>query len=138
MSTKLEALKKRHAELQKQIQEESQAFFKEESKAIFDKFPEVKEFSWQQYTVYFNDGDTCSFHVRDYTARINGEEEYNGEYDNAGESKAKAEKFDEAMEAVKELINSIEEDTMLTMFGDHAQVIVRRDGIEIEEYADHD
>jgi hypothetical protein len=38
---------------------------------------------------------------------------------------------------VRTFINSIPNDTMLQMFGDHARVVVTRGGIEIEEY-NHD
>lgn len=32
-------------------------------KAIFDQYPDLEEFSWDQYAPYFNDGDPCEFSV---------------------------------------------------------------------------
>lgn len=127
--TKLETLKIKHAELQAQIVEESKAFFKEESAALFAKYPAMESFAWRQYTPYWNDGEECTFSVHS-DGEINGADSY--------ENKKTEAKIPEAAYGdIRKHIDAIDSDTMKTMFGDHVKVICKRDGIEIEEYS-HD
>ncbi len=125
--TKLEALKEKHAELRKQIVEESKAFFKEESRVLFDKYPAMESFSWRQYTPHFNDGDACVFNVYS-DAEINGVDEYDDDEKKLPEK---------TYHAVSKFVDAIDSDTMKEMFGDHVKVIATRDGVTIEEY-EHD
>jgi len=37
----------------------SKEVFNDWCKEIFEKHPKVESFGWNQYTPYFNDGDTC-------------------------------------------------------------------------------
>lgn len=37
--------------------------FKEIFKEFFENYPEIQAVGWNQYTPYFNDGDTCEFSV---------------------------------------------------------------------------
>lgn len=51
--------------------------FKDIFKTFFRDFPEIIAVGWNQYTPYFNDGDTCVFGVHDFyfmSANENGEE----------------------------------------------------------------
>ena len=41
------------------------------------------------------------------------------------------------LEDISSLLDNIDEDTLERMFGDHAKVVVTKDGIEVEHY-DHD
>ena len=127
--TKLEELKKRHAELREQITEESKAAFKEMSAGIFAEFPAVERFSWTQYTPYFNDGDECTFSVNS-DPKINDVDCYDSDEDKKGIP-------DGAFKSVRKLIESIDEPAMKEMFGDHCKVIVTREGVTVEEYS-HD
>lgn len=123
--TKLDELKKKHAELKGQIREESKAFFKESSVKIFEKYPQIKSFAWRQYTPHFNDGDECVFSVHG-DAEINGMDVYEREEESDVPEKAYVE--------CENLINSIDSDTMKEMFGDHCKVVVTPKEIEVEEY----
>ena len=64
---KIEALKAKVAELNKQVREESQRLLNEGFAEIFEKYPKLLSFSWNQYTPYFNDGDECTFRVNVYS-----------------------------------------------------------------------
>ncbi len=92
---------------------------------VFRDFPDIKNFSWTQYTPYFNDGEPCNFSVHTYNIEIN--ENWNLE-----------DKYSKAVSLIENALTTIDEDTMMRLFGDHVKVTVHWDGnIEINEYA-HD
>lgn len=121
----------------------------------------ITEFGWSQYTPYFNDGDACTFSVHSLWVRTDADTDaelydldvdyghptlgkrpaaYNRET-NAREYGA-YEGPDEARHdrchALDKAIQSGEfDDVLLDAFGDHAQVTVRRDGIQVDSY-EHD
>jgi hypothetical protein len=102
---------------------------KRQAAELFEKFPDLESFAWTQYTDYFNDGDTCRFHVHSdmYYLDINGERGEGAAYD------------DPRAEAIGELLDSMDADDMEAAFGDHVKVTIRRSGeTEIEEYTEHD
>lgn len=127
---------------------------------IFEDNPELRWFSWVQYTPYFNDGESCVFSVIDSIRYqwggnpddleeidyydfpeiskwdipyIRGEKEssWRSEIDPTEVLAA------DALEPVINLLSAIDDDIFLEVFGDHAMVIVTKDGIDIEEY-EHD
>lgn len=133
--------------------------------AVLDD-PTIVEFGWRQYTPYFNDGDTCTFSAHGLWVRTNADEpeEYardldfyghptlgqmtGGEWvdnpDGPGRKKVgeQYEGPDEARylrcRALYQAVDHSEfDDVLLDAFGDHAEVTVRRDGIEVEFY-EHD
>lgn len=134
--------------------------FKDMFIPFLEKYPEIKRLSWTQYTPYFNDGEPCVFSVGDLFGFLDIEDEcdYEGSlpiYDwYFNEEKDYQKKFMDQMremfgsvEKVKELsndfkslqkaFNKIPEDIMEQIFGDHAKIIVTKDGLDVEEY-DHD
>lgn len=84
----------------------------------FEKFPELKSFSWTQYTPYFNDGDSCVFGVGEVD-EVNEESIY--ECDEDGWQS-------EVAAAVNALINNVDQDIMEQQYGDHVRVIVKKRG----------
>jgi hypothetical protein len=122
----LQELKSRHAELKKQIVDESKEFFARESRKFFDKYADLTEFSWHQYTPYWNDGSECTFSVNS-DPTINGHEKYDND----------AFQPEAAYNEISNLLREIGAPTLKEMFGDHAEIIVRRDGVTVEEYS-HD
>lgn len=60
---KYKQFKKTYEDARKALSKQAGQAFKEMAKEIFDKYPNMESFSWQEYTDYFNDGDTCHFHV---------------------------------------------------------------------------
>lgn len=49
--------------------------FEEATKHLFNQFPELKKFSWTQYTPYWNDGDECLFGCNIDYAIVNEDED---------------------------------------------------------------
>lgn len=144
--------------LQKHMIEEGGNLFKQATAEIFEAYPKLHTFSWTQYTPYFNDGDTCEFGVnaeyslgiytvpKDYSNETWQEERdlrYEGEYGSSWYRDYRKEqgrmteeeewKYDVGI-MLAGLINSIPEDTLKVLFGDHAEVFVSREGVEVEEY----
>jgi len=109
------------------------------------KFDEVEKVKWTQYTPYFNDGEPCVFSVGDIYVRSNKSTEEEGEEDEGFEyissyNKKVPDGFSaEAWAALNELSDALSgmHDVLEEAFGDHVQVFVTREGIEVEEY-EHD
>jgi len=115
----------------KELIAELQVQFGPMLKPLFEEYPEVNEISWQQYTPYFNDGDSCEFGVRNDDIYINGEDEWDMDEEDR-------KKFAPAKKAFEDLLTSIPEDFYKDLFGDHMTVIIKSDcTVETEEY-DHD
>lgn len=121
--------------------------FSDAAKALFEQHPEMQSFGWAQYTPYFNDGDPCEFSVhndRD-SISINGEDAYEIASDSGYSSGKRREKPAEelhplyaAQQAAHEFLGQFDESDYETMFGDHCEITVKRDGtIDVEEYS-HD
>ena len=123
----------------------------------FKEIPDLNLITWQQYTPYFNDGDTCEFSVNDPAfSNYTGDEEIM--YDELdidwdadenknvwlfgaevyGAASAQAEKLVSAgdRKTLKEfaaLICSGElSDVMLATFGDHVTVSLKRNGTKVD------
>lgn len=110
---------------------------------IIRTLPEIDTISWTQYTPYFNDGDTCTFH-RHEDLSLNGESVWDLPEDiythevNRKKEKRKANKLEIALEKLKDILNSIPEECYEDMFGDHCEVEITKDGkINVNEY-EHD
>ena len=81
IENKIRKLNNQVAKLQDEIAKESKKAFKQMTKDIFKKYPDLKSFAWNQYTPYFNDGEVCSFGAYIDYISINGSEEYECLYD---------------------------------------------------------
>lgn len=136
----LEALadsrEKLNAEAQQKIGNELCSFLK--------TYPEIDKLVWNQFTPYFNDGDTCEFSVNELRAHLantesddedEDEDEYYGDGwfaaddDNEGITVATRKALLELSEAFADA-----ETDLLAAFGDHVEVIVSKDGIDVEEF----
>ncbi len=131
--------------------------------AAFQNFFElatcVTKVVWRQYTPYFNDGDSCEFGVHepevfvksdDQSARyLNDEMEHwhtvspGSSYwtsDRVDESNAKLlERYGsrEAVDAFWEVWSNLPSDLLEAVFGDHVQITVTREDVQVESYS-HD
>ena len=81
LNNKMAELNAKMAAVRKQFQEEGQQLFGEAVKEIFEQYPILETVSFNGYVPYFNDGDTCVFHVNDYSLTVNGQSEDNYEGD---------------------------------------------------------
>lgn len=66
MSNKLKEMRKKMRNLKSQMAKETKTALKEAFKDFFKEHPVVESVIWDQYTPYFNDGDTCTFSVYDF------------------------------------------------------------------------
>ena len=121
------AAKKR--ELVEELRKQFPALFAE----VFNKSKCIESIGWTQYTPYFNDGEECVFSANTDWLNVNGEDYYDRD---------DIEGWDESEEAIikeiKTLLGNIPEDFLKELFGDHAQIIIKKSGeIVVTEY-DHD
>jgi hypothetical protein len=116
MSSKLEELK----QLKKEYQEKAKQVFNEEFATLAKSIPGAVQIIWEQYTPYFNDGDSCEFGVHEAVVLLNTSEysTYWGLYEQDLTPEQK-----DGLRKINRLICSSEmEDTMKDMFDDHVEV----------------
>ena len=156
------SIKKEMKRLRDEARSKVKNFFIKGMDMIFDTYPEVKSVSWTQYTPHFNDGEPCNFWCNVGDFGVNGYSDYSdeGEDENSidvfkdGEAWNYDWKRDEnnvsfkvyknpgarsvkIYEAISGFLNQLDSEDYMTMFGDHAEVIVRKGEITVEEY-EHD
>ena len=139
--TALEGIRKNYEEYKQKFIIEAKEKLSESFKEVFEKYPEIESIKWQQYTPYFNDGDECIFRVCDTTVTVAGKEI-------EGYISKWAMEYDKELEdflylnSVLTLINKTVasgsfEDVLKEMFGEHSEITVTKEGIQVEEY-DHE
>jgi hypothetical protein len=157
----LTALRTRVEELNKQIREESQSLLNLEFTKVFEKYPKLLNFSWSQYTPYFNDGEECIFHVNtdslipDFTDESAEDHDYeyakkdseyvtiNGKWQSRELEVSDEKKLNnEAFDNLYEIVSAIDDQTMKVIYGDHVRVTISKtEGgllkVETKDYA-HD
>lgn len=111
----------------------AQDAFKEQCALLFEEMPDLKSFSWSQYTPYFNDGDECVFSAHIDYPDINGEEYCEEKYCKTEEAKAIAKMGDK----VVDFLRNFGDEDYKDVFGDHVKVTVTREGMTVEGY-EHD
>jgi hypothetical protein len=113
--------------------------------------------NWTQYTPYFNDGDTCEFRFNSLRVKLKPEyikdkekyEEYEEGFEvtDLGYYAKEAniiktpfvniqEGLSEDLETLEDILNE-SEDELKDVFGDHAEIIVTPEKLEVTEY-DHE
>lgn len=141
------SIKQKFTDMKNKLKIEASKELAKQFKAIFKKYPDAQSFSFVAYTDYFNDGDECHFNVHEYYTGINGVEVgemYNGKFDRRGEDEVDQLVANNpwAMDFWKDswaVINDIPSDLIKDMFGDHIEVLIKRDGtISVESYTSHD
>ena len=158
---KLEELKQNQLQIyniKKEVLELSSNIFEDFYKHIFQKYTDLKSFSWSQYTPYFNDGDPTFFIVnRDYISVNEDYVEDSNWYSenlvtNWGTWNNDLKIYEGKVEEVNPNYNPVlrkvtleistflglfDDDFYLSKFGDHANIRVTKDGVDISDY-DHD
>lgn len=152
MIAALNAVGARRAELTKQLETEAVAILRPLLEGFLKDHPSIEALKWTQYTPYFNDGDECTFRVNELYVRIVGDGDDGGDYEdgylsvpNSTSTYFDRSEFCDAggTRETADILNDLEsalqsnEEACLAAFGDHVQIIVTRDGIEVEEYS-HD
>jgi hypothetical protein len=141
--------------LKEEMLEASNKIFTDLTKTIFEENPKVKSFGWNQYTPYFNDGETCTFSANTDYIYINGvsvdesdwisetkitnygtwnreKREYEGrkEVPNLNYDPELVKSSDE----IREFLSNFDEDFFMSQFGDHAEITVTVDGVSVDEH----
>lgn len=142
--------------------------FKEIFEPIFAKWPELFAIKWNQYTPYFNDGETCYFGVNNLDFALKGFDGNEEDTEDASDwsfddifcdfylkdeddycvkfrtqatetfgSLDRYKEFKADQEAVQKEFRDLPEDVLQDLFGDHAEIIVTRKGLDVTEY-EHD
>ena len=144
--------------LQKEILDISVKIFTDLTKIIFEKYPKVKSFGWNQYTPYFNDGDTCTFSVNTNWIYINGISVDDSDWVNEttitnygtwnrekkmyeGRTEVPNLNYDEelskASDEISEFLSNFDNEFFMSQFGDHVEITVTAEGVSVDEY-EHD
>jgi hypothetical protein len=155
---KLKELKEKQSkisDIKKEVVDLSSNIFEDFYKYIFEKYPKLESFGWTQYTPYFNDGDVTIFSVNtdyisindecvddaDWSSKVNiiswgtwnrelrvyeGKvEEPNPKYDN---------ELSSASSEISNFLGNFDNDFYLAKFGDHAEITVTKNGVDISDY----
>lgn len=121
------------------LQDRIKASFSDMAKEVFETLPKINSFRWNQYTPYFNDGDTCEFSANkdEYSIRVNGRcDDYEDEA-NEGEELEDSE-YEQAKDLISGFLSSFDDTLLKGIFGDHAEITVNRNGtVSVDEYS-HD
>jgi hypothetical protein len=144
--------------LKKEMLEASNKIFTDLTKTIFEDHPKVKSFGWNQYTPYFNDGDTCYFSVNTDYIQINSESVDESDWINEtkitnygtwnrekreyeGRTEVPNLDYDKdlvsASDEIREFLSNFDEDFFMSQFGDHVEVTITAEGVSVDEY-EHD
>jgi len=158
---KLKKLKTKNSEIsriQKEVVKLSSSIFDDFRNYIFDKYNKLESFGWTQYTPYFNDGEACTFCANTDYLIINGDyvDESNwispvniiswGNWNTetksyVGRVEEENKNFDknlsDASNEIIDFLSNFDNEFYLRKFGDHAEIIVTRTGVDISDY-DHD
>lgn len=114
---------------------ESKSVFKEAVKELFDENPTLESFGWNQYTPYFNDGDTCEFGVNTYSPDINGISGDDITYD---EEYSDNEELKNVQNNVEAFLEAFDATVYMEMYGDHTEITIHRDGTVEENECRHE
>lgn len=155
---KLKVLKEKNREitrLKEEAYEISKGIFEEWCRDFFERNEAVGSFSWNQYTPYFNDGDSCVFSANTDYIKVNGEyaedsdwisekkitsygtynretKKYEGRVEVANESYDP--ELAKATREIQDFLQNFDNEFYMSRFGDHTEIVVSRDGIEVEDY----
>ena len=127
-----------------------QSSFADATREIFDKYESLQSFGWHQYTQYFNDGDDCTFsaYIEDDSLEVNGsraddypqyaEKKWVGGARQYAPNPEYDPNFNAMVKEISEFLQSIGENILEEVFGDHKEITVTREGAMVEDYTDHD
>lgn len=137
----LSELSTKRKQIEEAAREQAKSILAPGLKEFMAAHPGIKAIGWTQYTPYFNDGEPCEFGVHGLRASASDERDNSLYGDGWHELYGKtAEGFsNESWAALHELEKALSgaEPELQAAFGDHVQVIVTAEGIDIESY-EHD
>lgn len=132
---KIEELQKEYLDIKSKYSEELSKKYAYLFEEIFQKYPELKSFSFPAYTPYFNDGDECIFKVHD-VQYINGTDIY--DYDDEPNELSISNHIDDILKEITVVNNELDNDIFQIAFRDHALITINRNmTVDIDDY-EHD
>lgn len=156
-------IKQALAALKEDYRKTAESMFHEGVKELFEKHKSLDSFGFMAYSPYFNDGDECTYsalidypYINGFTVDDDSLENYfepregdikiwdNGsrwDYSNGYKDRTWVDgdpEIDAMVKDVKEFLKSFDDDVWHDLIGNHVIVRISKDGIETEEYTDHD
>jgi hypothetical protein len=138
--SQFEKIKDRMLAIEAELFQRGEELILEVFSDFFQKYPNVLEVRWSQYTPYFNDGDTCDFSANDFFGLSQKEldDEKNGDFnfiEDCWDIKQDALLKKELAE-IRNLLGY--NDLLKTMLGDHLIVKVTPTKVSKERFDEHD
>lgn len=118
-------------ELQLRLREKFNTSFHPQMLSLMDGF--FESVTWTQYAPYFNDGDVCEFglHIYDAFVPLGSEDDAVSRYDLENEELAeRAHLIESFLQRVDDLLEQV--------YGNNKQIIVTREGVQVDDYDNHD
>ncbi len=132
---KIEELQKEYLDIKSKYSKELSEKYVYLFEEVFQKYPELKSFSFPAYTPYFNDGDECVFNVYNVDI-INGIDIY--DYDELTNGLFSEGAMKNAIEEIDAINYKLDSSIFQAAFGDHSLITVRRNmTVDIDDY-EHD
>jgi len=121
-------------ELLKEYNEKKKMLFAEFSRTftttVAEMFIEgVDTISFPMYTMYFNDGEECTFYVYFDNVEINGESMYDRDFQ---------QEEDDMISKIGKIVEEIPEEFFKDVFGDHILLTIYKDGDFSTRHYSHD
>ena len=128
----LSSISKRRKQYREGLSVEFSAYFRE----VFARHPVLEAVRWEQYTPYYNDGESCTFRVygSEPDVRFVGSSDFESTAEGEMSTAEKERAVEDLCDSFFPLANQ-EPEAFLEMFGDHARVTATRDGFAIEKYS---
>lgn len=144
MLGKYDKMKKERQDLLNKMVEEVKKNLQPAVDKLFEKHPLLQKIQWVQYYPGFNDGDPCLFQHTCCDPAVwfqdpNEADEPDMEYLPHKDYRQGIDpQWCEAYEDIRNLLASLDEDTLLSLYGEFARVSFRREnGVQVEDYYDH-
>jgi len=132
---KIEKLQKEYLDIKSKYSEELSEKYVYLFEEVFQKYPELKSFSFPAYTPYFNDGDQCVFNVYNVDI-INGIDIY--DYDELTNGLFSEGAMKNAIEEIDAINYKLDSSIFQAAFGDHSLITVHRNMTVDIDYYEHD
>ncbi len=146
-TAQIDVLRKELDEKRRALLNQFKQDFSKITNVFFDAVPRIKSLTWTQYTPYFMDGDPCEFGINDIYFATDENEDVESYRDFSNPNG----QFSDSLYSLKNLVTQQElelcqkmsaiihgnEELMESIFGDHALIVLRASGVEVQEY-EHD
>ena len=120
----------------REVNIKQRALFHEICDEVFNSCPSLNTISWTQYTPYFNDGDPCIFNIQNEVSFSKDEWIDVDPFQSYEKSDEELEKCEEITMFENFMYNEV--DTLGQLFGEDVFVRIHKDGIQVDEYGEHD